>query len=458
MTGSENAASTKPILAHGRAPLLDRSTGANTLESDARPASPRASAVIATLVGNTLEWFDFAVYAFFAVVIARTFFPSGDPVVALMSTFAAFGVGFGARPLGAWYFGRMGDGQGRKLALLISMPMMGVGTLIVGATPSFASIGFVAPVLLVLGRLMQGFAAGGETGNAMTFLAEWAPDNRRGLYASLQQGSALLGTLLGSGCAALLTSVFAQPELDAWGWRLPFLFGGLVVAPLGLFLRRHVNESPVFDEAEHKPVKTHHGGASQHSAFRIGLKVLALSAAWVSSFYVYLIYLPTFLTSHGGMSPDLALWANTLGLAAMMFSIPLWGLLSDFVGRKPPLLLGALATILVPFPLFQFLVPAPSILVICLIMVGAGLLTGLFAGIMPANMSEHFPTELRTTGVSVSFGLATAIFGGFAPFICTGLIKAMGNPTAPYLYLVAVGVVSLVALLSTQETAFKSLR
>ncbi len=416
----------------------------------------RTSAVIGTTIGNVLELFDFASYAFFASIIAMHFFPAGNDFLALMSTFAVFGVGFVARPLGAVFFGRFGDSQGRKLALLISMPLMGVGTLLVGATPSYASIGILAPILLIVGRIMQGFAAGGEVGNAIAFLLEWAPKRRRGLYSSLQQCTALLGTLVGSGTAAILTTVLSSEDLHSWGWRLPFLIGGLLVAPLGLYLRRYIDETPEFEKvaaAPSEPVTS-----ESHSGWVQGAKALAMCGGWVVSFYIYLIYLLTFITKYAGVDPQTALWANSAGLASMMFSIPLFGAISDKVGRRPPLLIALLVSIVAPYPIFALLMDGASHAQLYLIFIGVGALTGVFAGIMPATMSEMFPTASRTTGVSISFGLATAVFGGFAPFIATWLINLTGSPLSPTYYVIAASVVSLLAILRVRETAHADLK
>lgn len=421
------------------------------------PLRPRRNAVVATVIGNALEWFDFAAYGFMAAIIAARFFPGGDDLLSLMSAFAVFGVGFIARPLGALAFGRLGDQRGRKLALLISMPLMGLGTLIVGISPDYETIGVLAPALLVVGRLMQGFSAGGEVGNAMAFLLEWAPRNQRALYSSLQQSSAIMGTLLGSGCAALITSLLSPEDVAAWGWRLPFLFGGLVIAPLGLFLRAHVDETPVFatrsraDAAPASPV------ADVRSPWLLGARSVALCAAWVVAFYLYLIYLASFLPQHGGVAPAVALWANTAGLATMMVTIPLAGALSDRIGRKPPILAAAILSLIAPYPVFVMLSDAPSAAQVYLVMVGAGLLAGTFAGIVPAMLSESFPTAVRTTGVSTSFALATAVFGGFAPFIATWLISATGSPVAPAAYAIAAAAASLLALATQRETAFENL-
>lgn len=416
-------------------------------------AGPRMRAVAATIFGNSLEWFDFAAYAFFATTISGHFFPPGNDLVQLMNTFAAFGLGFIARPLGALFFGRLGDDRGRRLALLISMPLMGLGTLMIGLAPSYASIGIGAPLILLGARLLQGFSAGGEVGNAMAFLSEWAPSDRRGLYTGLQQCSALLGTLAGSGCAAIVNGLLSADALSSWGWRLPFLVGGLVVAPLGWLLRKAVDETPVFE----RPVGADPKAGAHPSPWTLGAKTVALCAAWVVSFYVYLIYLPSYLAKLTGASATTALWANTAGLATMMVTIPLAGMLSDRIGRRPPLLVATVLAIVLPFPIFSYLVGGPSSFGTFAVLIGAGALCGLFAGIIPATMSEMFPTAVRTTGVSVSFGLATAVFGGFAPFISTWLISLTGSKIAPAGYLLVAGFLSLATLLSVKETAYDDL-
>lgn len=414
--------------------------------------TPRTHAVVGTVIGNSLEWFDFAAYAFLAAVIGRHFFPPGDDSLTLLSSFAVFGVGFIARPLGAVIFGRLGDTRGRKLALLIAVPLMGLGTMIVGVTPSYASIGIAAPILLIIGRLLQGFSAGGELGNAVAFLLEWAPARRRALYSSLQQCSVIFGTLLGSACAALLTNALSPADMESWGWRVPFLIGGLVIAPLGLFLRHKVEETPVYaGTPQQEPT------APRASAWALGAQTIGLTSAWIVAYYVFLIYLPSFLQKHAGVSATHALWASTAGLTAMMVSIPLWGLLSDHIGRRPLMLGAALTCIVVPYPAFQWLLSSGSLAQTFLIAVVAGILVGVFAGVGPAVMSELFPTSQRTTGISISFGLATAVLGGFAPFLSTWLIAATGSPLSPTFYVIAAAVVSAVMAFRMRETAFERL-
>lgn len=429
-----------------------QSVGAIYLQ-DAKRANPRVHAVIGTVIGNSLELFDFAAYAFLAAVIGRHFFPAGNDTLSLMSSFAVFGVGYIARPLGAVFFGRLGDVRGRKLALVIALPLMSIGTLIVGLTPSYASIGIAAPILLIVGRLLQGFSAGGEMGNAVAFLLEWAPPQRRGLYSSLQQCSGIFGTVLGSACAALLTNSLSAQDMEAWGWRVPFLIGGLVIAPLGLFLRHKVEETPVYADAPQ-----HASSKPVGPAWLQGAKTIGLMCAWIVAFYVFLIYLPSFLEKQAGVSEAHALWASTTGLLAMMVSTPLSGLLSDYVGRRPVLLVAALVTVVAPYPAFRFLLSAGGYLPkIFLTAAAAGVFVGMFAGVGPAVMSEMFPTSQRTTGISVSFGLATAILGGFAPFLSTWLIEVTGSPLSPTFYVIAAAAVTSVMAFRMRETAFERL-
>lgn len=431
---------------------MTRITTASVSLADPAPsASSKARrAAVATIVGNSLEWFDFATYAFLATVIAKYFFPAGDPTLALLSTYAAFGLGFVARPLGALFFGRLGDRRGRRLALLIAMPLMGLGTLAIGLIPSYAAIGIAAPIALVVCRLIQGFSAGGELGNAVVFLSEWAPPKRRGLFSSFQQFSTIGGTLLGSGAAALLNSTLAPAALESWGWRLPFIFGGLVIAPLGFYLRNKVEETPVFEKTAMASVPTSSRG--EQSPWIVGARLVGVVVVWTVSYYVFLNYLPTFLQRNAGISASTALWANTVGLLVMMLAIPAWGHLSDIVGRKPPMLIAAACFIVIPYPVFSLLVSGASPTSVVLVQVGVGLIIAIFAGIGPALMSEMFPTRLRTTGVSVGFGLSTAIFGGFAPFISAWLIDRTGSPLSPVFYVIAAACVSTLVIATLRET------
>ncbi|KVQ63102.1 MFS transporter [Burkholderia territorii] len=414
-------------------------------------------AVFSTVLGNTLEWFDFASYAFFATIISKKFFPVGDASSALIGAFAVFGIGLVARPLGAVFFGRLGDVKGRKLALMIAIPMMGLGTIMIGLMPTYEQIGIAAPILLVACRLMQGFSAGGEVGNAIAFLVEWSPSNRRALYGSLHQASAVGGTLIGSGLAAVLSTLMNHDLLASWGWRVPFIVGGLIIAPLGFYLRSQVEETPYFEEEQHV-----HARASDlmpgPSVWSLCAQTVGMTMLWVTSFYIFLIYLPSFLALHGHLHGAPALWINTAGLLMMCISILVSAAVSDRIGRKPLLIGASVCLLLLSYPLFQLLVSTSSVLLIFLAITATGALTGVFAGICPAAMAETFPTRMRTTGMSIGFGIATAVFGGFGSLISETLIKLTGSQIAPSYYVICTAIVSLVAILTMKETAHRPLQ
>ncbi|SPB18240.1 membrane protein [Caballeronia novacaledonica] len=425
------------------------------LQANGAAINMAKKAAFSTVVGNALEWFDFASYAFFATIISRQFFPPGDAATALIGTFAVFGIGLVARPLGAVLFGRLGDVKGRKLALLIAMPMMGFGTLMIGLLPTYASIGIAAPILLVVCRLLQGFSAGGEVGNAIAFLIEWSPPRKRALYSSLQQASAVGGTLIGSLIAASLSSMMNHDLLQSWGWRIPFLIGGLVIAPLGFYLRSKVEETPFFaDEGPNSKVST----SAEHPAWVLCAKTVGISTVWVVSFYVFLIYVPAYLSVHGHIHNANALWINTAGLLVMVISIVLSAIVSDVVGRKPLLLFSSICVLVFSYPLFVLFANSTSVFTVFLGIVLCGGLAGIFAGTCPAAMAEMFPTRLRTTGVSIGFGLSTAIFGGFASLISETLIKVTGSQLSPSFFVMCTAIISLAVIFSLKETAHDPLK
>ncbi|SAK95985.1 membrane protein [Caballeronia hypogeia] len=426
------------------------------LHADREAINMAKKAAFSTVVGNALEWFDFASYAFFATIISRQFFPPGDPASALIGTFAVFGIGLVARPLGAVLFGRLGDVKGRKLALLIAMPMMGFGTLMIGLLPTYATIGIAAPILLVICRLLQGFSAGGEVGNAIAFLIEWSPPRKRALYSSLQQASAVGGTLIGSLIAASLSSTMNHDLLQNWGWRIPFLVGGLVIAPLGFYLRSKVEETPYF--ADDLPSEAKASTSAEQPAWILCAKTVGISTVWVVSFYVFLIYVPAYLSVHGHIHNANALWINTAGLLVMVISIVLSAIISDVVGRKPLLLFSSVCVLLFSYPLFILFANSTSVFTVSLAILVCGGLAGIFAGTCPAAMAEMFPTRLRTTGVSIGFGLSTAIFGGFASLISETLIKVTGSQLSPGFFVMCTAIISLAVISTLKETAHEPLK
>ncbi len=424
--------------------------------------NPRESrrAVAAAVFGNVLEWYDFAVYAFLATLIARKFFPPGDEVVALLSAFLAYGLGFLARPLGAIVIGRMGDVSGRKNALLLTIFLMALGTVMIGVLPTYGSIGFLAPALLVVARLMQGFSAGGEWGGSTAYIVEWAPKNERGYYGSFQQSSVVAGLLLGSGIAAAFSTLLSADQMEAWGWRVPFLIGGLL-GPVGLWMRRTIDETPAFKAVSEDPHAARKAAEATESASGLVLagRAFGFTIVWTVCFYVLLSYMPTWTQRQMHLSASAALWANTIGLLVLMAFIPLMGKLSDRYGRRPLLLACCIGFIIVPYPAFTFLVSGEAGLgALIAVQILFAIMISTFSGAGPAAIAEIFPTHNRSTWMTTGYALSVALFGGFAPFISVWLIAHFASPTAHTYYLIAAAVISTLVIWRLRETAFDDLR
>jgi len=415
------------------------------------PAKTR-QAVAAAVIGNVLEWYDFAVYAFVALYISRKFFPPGDEVSALLSTFLAYGLGFLARPLGGIVIGRIGDTRGRKTALLLTILLMAVGTVLIGVLPGFATIGYLAPLLLVVARLLQGFSAGGEWGSSTAFIVEWAPSAERGYYGSFQQTSVVTGLLLGSGVAALLNTIMTPAEMGSWGWRVPFLLGALI-GPVGLYMRRRIDESPAYARIAAAPAATQ----ETSETWLLAARAFGFTIVWTVCFYILLNYMPTYTQKFMNLSASQALWANTIGLFVLVAAIPVMGKLSDRIGRKPLLLACCAAFIVLPYPIFSFLVSGASYGALIAVQILFAVLISMFSGPGPAAIAEIFPTRTRSTWMTSGYALAVAIFGGFAPYISVWLIDHFGSPLAHTFYLIAAAIVSTVVIWTMRETAHEEL-
>ena len=411
-------------------------------------------AVAAAVVGNVLEWYDFAVYAYMAGVLAKTFFPTGDELTSLLSAFAAFGVGFVVRPLGGILIGRLGDVKGRKTALIVTVGLMAAGTVMIGLTPSYQTIGLAAPLLVFGARLIQGFSAGGEWGTSTAFIVEWAPSHRRGLFGSLQQCSVAGGLLLGSSVAAAVSTLFPPEAVESWAWRIPFLLGALL-GPVGLYLRRHIDETPAFRAATQPDVPSPSG---ERRPFVLGMRAFGFTIVWTVAYYLVLAYMPTFTQGYAGLTRTDALWATSAGLLVLVVATPFAGALSDRVGRKPLLICSCAAFILLPYPLFSLMLGNAPVATVVAVQLLFALAIALFSGPGPAAIAEIFPTRVRSTWMSAGYSLAVAIFGGFAPFIATWLIATTGSALSPTYYLIAAGIVSLLVIVRLDETAGKPLR
>jgi len=433
-----------------------------TTAAPGNPSSPAGvvnvgqarKAVAAAVVGNVLEWYDFAVYSFFAAVIGRNFFPSGDPSVELLYSFAVFGMGFLARPLGGVVIGRLGDVRGRKTALLVTIFLMAAGTVIMGLAPTHAAVGIAGPLIVLLARLLQGFSAGGEWGGSTAFIVEWAPEGKRGFYGSFQQCSVAGGLLLGSGYAALLSTVLSPEAMEAWGWRIPFLMGGLL-GPVGLWMRRTMEETPAYTRATEESEDPLPTGTS---ALGLAGRAFGFTVLWTVSYYIFLNYMPTFTARYADLTDAQALWSNTVGLLVLVVVIPFWGAVSDRVGRRPLLLACAAAFLVLPYPVATYLVSGPPYVTIMAIQVALAVVIALFSGTGPSAIAEIFPTRSRSTLMTIGYALAVAIFGGFAPYIATWLIRQTGSPVAWVYYVMAAAVISGVVIYRLEETAHRPLR
>jgi MFS transporter, MHS family, proline/betaine transporter len=415
--------------------------------------SKNRKAVSAAVVGNVLEWYDFAVYAYVATTIARKFFPGQDETAALLSTFLAYGLGFVARPLGGIIIGRFGDTRGRKSALLLTIFLMAAGTVLIGVLPTYETIGFYAPLLLVAARLMQGFSAGGEWGTSTAFIVEWAPTGKRGLFGSFQQTSVVGGLLLGSGTAALINTLLTSAQMDAWGWRVPFLLGGLL-GPIGMYMRRTMEETPAYAAVAKKALPV-----DEASGLLLAARAFGFTIVWTVCFYVLLSYMPTWTQKYMKLTAAQALWSNTIGLLALLVAIPTMGRLSDRFGRKPLLIACCICFVVVPYPVFHFLLSgSASYGELIVVQIVFALMISMFSGAGPAAIAEIFPTRNRSTWMTSGYALSVAIFGGFAPFISVWLIGRFNSPVAHSFYLVAAAVVSTAVIMRLRETAFTDLK
>jgi MFS family permease len=408
----------------------------------ARPLPARH--VAAVCVGNALEFYDFVTYAFFAAQIGRCFFPSDTRDLSLLASLATFGAGFLTRPLGAWVIGRMGDRRGRKPAMLLSFALIGIATIGLPLTPSYASIGVLAPILVIAFRLLQGFALGGEVGPSTAFMMEAAPVHRRGLYISLQSMSADAATLLAGTLGVVLAHVLTEAQLDAWGWRVALLAGTAIV-PFGLYLRRTLGETL------HVPTQARAADAGAGIG-RIAALGLAMLAAATTTNYI-LDYLTTYASATLGMPSRLALGATAIvGLCGVCCD-PLGGWLSDRFGRKPVMLVPLVFLLFAIFPCFWLLGEtrtAPVLFAITTVLAVAALLS---TAVFLVAITESLPPERRSGGLSLIYAVSISIFGGSTQFVAGWLTHATGNPLAPAWYMAGAVLVGLAAIALLPETA-----
>jgi MFS transporter, MHS family, proline/betaine transporter len=416
----------------------------NATAADFTPA-PRRRIILAAIIGNVMEWYDFAVYGSLAVIIGHHFFPDTDPSVSLIAAFGAFAVGFVTRPLGGIVIGRIGDLVGRRRAMIVSMLAMAVPTVLLGLLPTYAKIGIAAPIAVILLRMVQGLSVGGEFSSTMVFLTERASPGRRGIAASWSVWGAVAGILLGSGACALVTSFVGETGMQNGGWRIPFLFGA-VVAIIGYAIRRGLH-ADVPTGASRQPVRDTFGKHRGAVA-----KVALLNIAQTIGFYTVFVYAVTYIHRIDRLPSSTALELNTGGLALMLVILPLAAWLSDRIGRKPLIVTGAAILAFGAIPIFHLIHSdsSTSILVgVIALIIAVGLLNSSLA---VANV-ELVPSAIRCTGIAIAYNAAVALAGGTTPLISAWLIKTTGDPIAPAYWVAAGGVVTLsTALLAVPET------
>jgi MHS family proline/betaine transporter-like MFS transporter len=428
---------------------LPLDAGYNMPSKEERPRDSflNRRSIIAVGIGNGLEFYDFAIFAALTPVISQLFFPSGDPLSAVLSTFAVFAVGFLMRPVGAVFFGRLADVRGRKVAMIVAVTVMGASTVFLGVIPVYAQIGIWAPIFLVIARMFQGLSVGGEFGTSATFLIEFAPSNRRGLYGAFAFFSATAGSVLGIFLVFVLNLFMSPDSIDSWGWRIPFLLSFPLLV-LGFYLRQRVAESPEFQEAKTEeahlksPVLTVFKEHWRGILIAIGI---VLGFATASS--TVQVFLPSYIRTVIGLSPRVALASVLIATTVAIFMVLGFGHLADRYGTRPILVLASVLTVALPYP---------SLMVIGLGELGPAVLgqiilwipVAAFGGAAPAAWAKMFPTRVRVSGFGIAYGFGTAIFAGSAPFIATWLIELTGNDMAPAWYMVVGGTLTLVVILT----------
>ena len=427
--------------------------GSNQQKASVEVTSSKQSgkAVLAAAIGNTLEWYDMAVYAYFAPVISTLFFPNTDRLASLLMTFAVFAVGFIVRPLGAWLFGPYGDKVGRKKALSLAIFLMGISTFAIGILPTYGQIGIIAPILLVIARLVQGISAGGEWGSNTSYIVEYAQQGKRGFFGSWNQVSTAGGSLLASIIAAILTYSFAQETLNSWAWRIPFILG-IFICIFGYYLRSKLDETPEYQSIK-KSEKV--SNTPLRDLFKYHKKdvfvTFGFTVHWTGSFYLLLNYMPTYLSNSLNLPYNLALLANVIVLVFFVSIVPVIGALSDRIGRKPILITSTLGFIILSYPLFLLMSNSGFVIVVLGQLVLA-IFLACYSGPGPAAIAELTSTRIRSSALSIGYNTAVALFGGTAPFIATYLISATGNNLSPTFYVIGCAVITFVVLLGIKET------
>jgi MFS transporter, MHS family, proline/betaine transporter len=418
------------------------------LTSQAAPEKKSLTRLVAAVsIGNALEWYDIAVYGYFAVYVSKAFFPNSDPTISLLLTFGTFGLAFLVRPIGGLVLGAYADRHGRKASLMVSIVLMTVGTLTIALMPTYESIGILAPIAVLAARLVQGFSAGGEFGSSTAFLVEHAPD-RRGFIASWQFASQGLSGLLSSAFGVGLILWMTPAEMNAWAWRIPFFFG-VLVGPVGIYIRSHLEDATAPPAAKQdSPIKQ----VFLHQKLRVILGVGALAVSTAVNYLI--VYMPTYVVKTLNLPPIVGFEATLAGGVAVTFLTPIAGMISDKVGRTTHMITVNLLLLISIVPAFLLLTKNPTPAVIIISVFWLATLKSLYFGPLAALMSELLPPATRATGLGLGYNVGVTVFGGMGPVTMTWLggIAFIGDLSPAY-YLTSVCIVSLVALMTIRRTA-----
>lgn len=402
-------------------------------------------------VGNLIEWYDWYVYSAFAVYFSAEFFPKGDPTSQLLNTAAIFAVGFLMRPIGSLLMGRYADRHGRRAALTLSITVMAGGSLIIACTPSYESIGIMAPIILVLARLLQGLSLGGEYGTSATYLSEMASSGRRGFYSSFQYVTLVAGQMVALGVQIVLQQLLSEPDMKAWGWRIPFIIGAMGAVAV-LWLRRTMDESEQFSNIKSQKRESAGTVRALMKHPKAVLTVVGLTLGGTVAFYTYTTYLQKFMVNTVGLPKEVVSWINFVALLIFVVLQPIAGLLSDKIGRRPLLMAFGILGTLLTAPIFFFLEKTTEPMVaFLLMMVGLIIVTG-YTSINAIVKAELFPTEIRALGVGLPYALTVAIFGGTAEFIALWL-KSIGMESLFYFYVAGCIAISFITYWRMAESS-----
>ncbi len=407
--------------------------------------------LISSMVGNALEWYDFVLYVQFSTIIGKLFFPSEDPFTSLLATFGIFAVGFVMRPIGGVLFGLIGDRFGRKSALIFSILMMAIPTALIGFLPTYDQIGITAPICLTIIRLLQGLALGGGFSGCITFIVEHSPSEQRGLIGSSTMFSLGAGVFLGIVVSLFFSTYLSEADFISWGWRLPFIVS-LAIGMVAFYIKNHVNESPIYLQAKA------HGNLSKAPLKEVFTKhwkeliiAIAIYLTVTLPFYSFTAFFSTYLQQHADVKLKDALIINGIAILFFMFAIPISGYLSDKYGRKPVLMMSALLIALVSYPVFCLLLKGGFIIpLVAQIIFGIAL--GIYMGPVAAALVELFPTNIRFTGLSLSYNVSAALFGGTAPIVYLNLIKITGSVMSPIFYLIGFITLTMITLLYYRDS------